>query len=213
MNFREQGGHRIGGAAEARQIAEAARAAGLGDAPDAAAQRLRDALALLGDREVTAAHADVLRWHGTVLNKRGRTSDAEPLYRRSLEVARRLGYHAGVAHALNCLAGLAQRRGNLRHAAHLLSDAALLADAHGELPLLALIHMNLGILADIRGDKESAVGHYRAALSASEAAGDDRQTLWVLVNFGLLLGRQGSFAEAERTVTRGLSLARAQGDA
>ena len=213
MNFREQGGHRIGGAAEARQIAEAARAAGLGDAPDAAAQRLRDALALLGDREVTAAHADVLRWHGTVLNKRGRTSDAEPLYRRSLEVARRLGYHAGVAHALNCLAGLAQRRGNLRHAAQLLSDAALLAEAHGEMPVLALIHINLGILADIRGDKESAVGHYRAALSASEAAGDDRQTLWVLVNFGLLLGRQGSFAEAERTVTRGLSLARAQGDA
>lgn len=212
MSYRERNGHQTRGAPEARQIAEEARAAGFGDAPDTAARHLREALALLGEREVTAAHADVLRWHGTVLSKRGRTSEAEPLYRRSLEVARRLGYHAGVAHALNCLAGLAQRRGNLRHAAHLLSDAAVLADTHGEMPLLALIHMNLGILADIRGDKESAVGHYRSALVAADAAGDDHQTLWILVNFGFVLGRQGSLAEAERTVTRGLSLARAQGD-
>src|SRR5881394_4098824 len=97
-------------AAEARQIAERARAAGLGDAPDAAAQRHRDALSLLGDSVLTTVHADVLRWHGTVLRDRGRTSEAEPLYQRSLEIARRLGYQIGVAHALNCIAGLAQRR-------------------------------------------------------------------------------------------------------
>jgi tetratricopeptide (TPR) repeat protein len=211
MSYKQQSGYRMRGA-EARQIAEAARAAGVGDEPDTAAQGYREALALLGEHEVSTMHADVLRWHGTVLRDRGRTSDAEPLYRRSLELARRLAYHAGVAHALNCLAGLAQRRGNLRHAAHLLGDAALLADARGDMPLLTMIHANLGILADIRGDKGSAVEHYRAALLASEAAGDDHQTLWVLANFGMLLGKQASFAEAERMVTRGLSLARAQGD-
>jgi tetratricopeptide (TPR) repeat protein len=161
---------------------------------------------------VTYVHADVLRWHGTVLRDRGRTSDAEPLYRRSLEVARRLGYQVGVAHALNCLAGLSQRRGNLRHAAHLLADAALLADASGEMRLLTMIHSNLGILADVRGDTQAAIAHYRAALWASESSHDGQETLWVLVNLSALLGRRGSYDEAERTTARGLSLARIGGD-
>src|SRR5689334_17435059 len=171
----EHHSHRLRGPAEARRIAEDARAAGLGDAPDAAAQRHRDALAMLGDSDVTSVHADVLRWHGTVLRDRGRTSDAEPLYRRSLEISRRLGYQIGVAHALNCLAGLSHRRGNLRHAAHLLADAALLADATGEMRLLSMIHSNLGILADVRGDSNASLAHYRAALWSSEASNDDQQ--------------------------------------
>lgn len=204
-------GH-LNGTAEARQIAEHAREAGLGDAPDAAAQRHREALSMLGETTVTPVHADVLRWHGTVLRDRGRTSEAEPLYQRSLEIARRLGYQVGIAHALNCFAGVAQRRGDLRHAAHLLADAALLANANDDGRLLTMIHANLGILADVRGDPPAALAHYRAALWASEAANDDQEVLWVLINFGVLLGKQGSLTEAERSFSRALSIARARGD-
>jgi tetratricopeptide (TPR) repeat protein len=203
---------RLRGPVEARRIAEEARAAGLGDAPDVAAQQCRDVLTVLGESEVTTVHADVLRWHGTVLRDRGRTSEAEPLYRRSLEIARRLGYQVGVAHALNCLAALSQRRGNLRHAGHLLADAALLAEASGELRLLSMIHSNLGILADIRGDAFGAISHYRAALWSSETANDDQGTVWVLVNFAALLGRSRSYADADHALRRGLSLARVRGD-
>jgi tetratricopeptide (TPR) repeat protein len=200
------------GLADARRIAEEARAIGLGDAPDEAARQYRDALSILGDTGVSSVHADVLRWHGTVLRDCGRTSDAEPLYRRSLELARRLGYQIGVAHALNCLAGLSRRRGNLRHAEHLLADAALLAEESGELQLLTMIHANRGIIADIRGDTEAAIAHHHAALSASEGANDDRQTLRILVNLSAMLGGHGSLAEADRTAARGLSLARICGD-
>src|SRR5438105_2859906 len=73
--------------AEARRLAELARAAGLGESPDDALQWHRDALSLLGTDEPTPLFADVLRWQGTVLRDRGRTSEAEPLYRRSLEIA------------------------------------------------------------------------------------------------------------------------------
>jgi tetratricopeptide (TPR) repeat protein len=203
---------RLRGPAEAHRIAEEARAAGLGEAPDVVAQQYREVLSVLGENEVTTVHADVLRWHGTVLRDRGRTSEAEPLYRRSLDVARRLGYQVGVAHALNCLAALSQRRGNLRHAARLLADAAVLAGASRELRLLSMIHSNLGILADIRGDSTGAVSHYHAALWSSETAKDDQGTVWVLVNLAALLGRNRSYGEADHALRRGLSLARVRGD-
>jgi tetratricopeptide (TPR) repeat protein len=212
MGFTRRNGHGPRDPADARRIAEAAHAEGVGDEPDAAAHRYRQALAVLGDSNVSSVHADLLRWHGTVLRDSGRTSEAEPLYRRSLEISRRLGNETGVAQALNCLAGLSQRRGNLRHAAHLLADAAILAESNGEMRLLTMIQSNLGILADIRGDTDAAIGHYRAALWASESANDEQEVAWLLINFGSALGKIGSTIEAERAFARGLSLARSRGD-
>ncbi len=197
--------------ADAMRLVEDARAAELGHAPEDAARGYRDAFALLGEL-FTPMHADVLRWHGTLLRDRGRTTEAERLYRRSIEIARQVGYSMGVAHALNCIAGVDHRRGDLRHAARLLADAALIADAAGDTRLLTMIHSNLGILADVRGDIDSALSHYRAALLVSENAGNEQEVLWVLINFGVFLGRRGKPDEAERTVARALSIARARGD-
>jgi tetratricopeptide (TPR) repeat protein len=212
MNELQRNGSTSRRAADAMRLVEDARAAELGHAPEDAARSYRDALSLLGDT-FTAAHADVLRWHGTLLRDRGRTTEAERLYRRSLEIARQMGYQLGVAHALNCIAGIDQRRGDLRHAARLLADAALIADATGETRLLTMIHSNLGILADVRGDTEAAMSHYRAALLVSETAGNEQEVLWVLINFGVLLGRRGKPDEAERLIARALSIARVRGDA
>src|SRR5215468_2751889 len=108
---------------EAQRVAELGRSETYGDSPDVALQRHRDALVLLGSQELTPLHADTLRWEGTVLRDRGRTSDAQRLYDRSLEIARHLRYERGIAHALNCLAGLAIRRGELMIASELFTDA------------------------------------------------------------------------------------------
>lgn len=196
----------------ALRLAEAAREAGFGDAPDAAIQRHQEALNLLGADDTTPLHADVLRWQGTVLRDRGRTSEAERLYRRSLRIASKLGYQQGVAHALNCLAGLAQRRGHIDTAAKLLGDAHLLADRCGERQLVAMIQANLAVLADIRGNTDAAITHFRIALHAAEAIDDDQQVVRVLVNFGYLLVRRQRFDEAERAFARGLAIAKARGD-
>jgi tetratricopeptide (TPR) repeat protein len=199
------------GETEAFRLAQMARRASYGDAPDIALQRNRDALALI-DEELTPLHADVLRWQGTVLRDCGRTSEAEPLYHRSLEIASELGYDGGVAHALNCLAGLAQRRGDLSRASNMLTDAHVLADRVGDHLLVTMIQSNLGIISDIRGNTVAAIAHFRVALRVAETMDDDQQIVRVLINFGVLLVKQGRYEEAERTLLRGLVIARRRGD-
>ena len=206
---------RAGGAkdfAEARRLAELGRDSGYGSAPDTAIQRHRDARNLLGTYDPTPLYADTLRWEGTVLRDRGRTSEAEPLYERSLQIARRIGYESGVAHALNCLAGLAQRRGDVANAARLLADAHLLADRCGERRLVAMIQTNLAIIADVRGDVETAIDHFHIALDVAIMAEDEQQVERILLNFGSLLVAQRRFDEAERVLTRGIGIAKARGD-
>jgi len=197
---------------EARRLAELARAAGLGDSPDDALDWHREALSLLGADEPTPLMADVLRWQGSVLRDRGRTSDAEPLYKESLRVATQLGYQEGRAHALNCLASLTQRRGDLVATANYLTEALSVADACGEARLVGMIQQNLGITADIRGNPAAALAHYRVSLRTFESTNDLQPMVWVLNNLGVLHTKENQFDEARVTFDRALGLARARGD-
>jgi tetratricopeptide (TPR) repeat protein len=197
---------------EARQLAELARAAGFGDSPDDALEWHREAQAFLESDDETPLLADVLRWQAVVLRDRGRTTEAEPLFARSLEVATRIHYEAGRAHALNQMSSLALRRGDLAAAANTLSDALELARNAGETRLVGMIQQNLGIVADIRGNPAAAIAHYRLALRMLEDANDPQATCWVLNNLGFLLVREDRFAEAHEAFERGLGIARARGD-
>jgi tetratricopeptide (TPR) repeat protein len=206
------GQRRIRATAEARRLAELARAAGLGDSPDEAVRLNRNALDLLGSDEETPLLADVLRWQGTVLRERGRTSDAEPLYRRSLEISERLGYDAGRAHALNYLASLAVRRGDITAAANLLTDSLAIADQCGETRLVGMLQQNLGMVADIRGNPAAALAHYRVSLRTFEATHDLQPLCWVLNNLGYLHLKESRYDDAEAAFERALGIAKARGD-
>ena len=197
---------------EARRLSELARAAGYGDSPDAALQLGREAISMLTDDEETPLLADVLRWQGSVMRERGQTSAAEPFYRRSLDVAEHLGYDAGRAHALNSLASLAQRRGDLASAANLISSALALAVRCGEMRLVGMLQQNLGILADIRGDRAAALAYYRVSLSTFESSSDLQPMCWVLNNLALLLIKEEEFDEAHALLDRALGISRARGD-
>jgi tetratricopeptide (TPR) repeat protein len=203
---------RYAATAEARRLAELARAAGLGDSPDEAMQWNRDAISLLGTDEETPLLADVLRWQATVLRERGRTSEAEPLYRRSLDISTRLGYEPGRAHALNYLGGLALRRGDIIKAANLLSDALGVADQCGETRLVGMVQQNLGIVADIRGNPAAAMAHYRVSLRTFESTKDLQPMCWVLNNLGYLYMKEERLDDAATTYERALGVARARGD-
>jgi len=198
--------------AEARRLTELARAAGLGDAPDDALECNRQAVTLLGSDEETPLLADVLRWQGSVHCDRGRTSEADPLYRRSFEISTRIGYEAGRAHALNCLASLAQRRGDIVTSEDLLTDALTLATQCGEKQLVGMIHQNLGVIADIRGNPAAALAHYRTSLQTFEETNDLQPMCWVLNNLGYLYLKEGQFVEAREALDRALGIARARGD-
>ncbi|MGH7619379.1 MAG: tetratricopeptide repeat protein [Gemmatimonadaceae bacterium] len=200
------------GPAETRQLAELARAAGFGDSPDEALQWHREAQAFLESDDETPLLADVLRWQAVVLRDRGRTSEAEPLFARSLAVATRIRYESGRAHALNQISSLALRRGDLVSATNTLSDALTLAARAGESRLVGMIQQNLGIVADIRGNPAAAIAHYRLALRMLEEANDPQAICWVLNNLGYILVREGGFDEAREAFERGLGIARARGD-
>jgi len=200
------------GTAEARQLAELARAAGFGDSPDDALEWHREVQEFLETNEETPLLADVLRWQAVVLRDRGRTSDAEPLFERSLAVATRIRYESGRAHALNQMSSIALRRGDLTSAANSLSDALVLADRAGESRLVGMIQQNLGIVADIRGNPAAALAHYRVALRMLEEANDAQATCWVLNNLGYFLVREGEFDEAREAFERGIGIAKARGD-
>lgn len=200
------------GTVEAARLAELARAAGLGDLPDAAIEWHREALELLGSDEPTPLFADVLRWQGSVLRDRGQTSAAEPLYEQSLQVAVDLRYDSGHAHALNCLGSLAQRRGDIAAAASYFGDALLLAERCGERRLVGMLQQNLGVIADIRGNPIAALAHYRVALAAFEAANDHQQASWVLSNLGYFHAKAERFEDARGAYGKALAIARDRGD-
>jgi tetratricopeptide (TPR) repeat protein len=212
MNVDAEQGRKQSAIVEARRLAELARAAGLGDDPDAAVEWNRQAIDLLKTTGETPLLADVLRWQGSVFLQRGRTADAEPLYRRSLEVAESLAYDPGRAHGLNCLAVISQRRGDVRRATELFHAAAAVAERCHERRLLGMIQQNLGILADIRGERAAARTHYWSSLRVFESMGDTEAMTWVLNNLGLVDVSEGRHTEAERTYERALGLARERGD-
>ena len=200
------------GSTEARRLAELARAAGLGDSPDDAMQLTLEALALVGAEAESPLVADVLRWQGSLLRQRSKISEAEPLFERSLALSIHLGYEAGEAHALNCLAGLFQRRGDVTTAAGLLTDALAIADRCGETRLVGMIQQNLGIIADIRGNPAAALAHYLVSLRTFEGSSDLQAVSWVLNNLGYLHVKEGRCEDARSCFDRALDIARSRGD-
>jgi tetratricopeptide (TPR) repeat protein len=192
--------------------ADPAEAAGFGDSPDDAVKWNREALSMLAANDETPLLADVLRWQGSVLHDRGRPSEAEPLYHRSLHVAMRLGYDAGAAHALNCFGSLALRRGDLPAGANLMTEALVAANRCGDRRLVGMLQQNLGMVADIRGNSAAALAHYNVSLRAFESAGDLQPMSWVLNNLAVLHLKEERYSDADDVLRRAREIARAGGD-
>jgi len=198
--------------AEARRLADRGRSAEQRGTPRDALGWYDRALASLETAGSDTLCADLLRWKGTVHRECGETAEAAALYRHSRTVATSIGYRAGEAHAVNCLAGIAQRRGDLADAEACYDEAALLAVAAGDVRLAGMIQQNLGILASIRGDCDGALARYRMSLRTFEELKDEQAVSWVLNNLGMLFADQHRHDEADAAFTRGLALARSRGD-
>jgi tetratricopeptide (TPR) repeat protein len=199
-------------AAEARRLAELARASGLGDDPAAAVELNRQLLDVLAPSEQTPLRADVLRWQGSALLQRGQPADAEPLYRRSLQLADALGYDPGRAHGLNCLALVSQRRGDLSNAVALFRAASAVAERCDDRRLLAMIHQNLGMLAEGRDERMTARTHFRSSLRLFESTNDREGMTWALYSLAIVDVADGRLEEADGAYDRALALARERGD-
>jgi tetratricopeptide (TPR) repeat protein len=129
-----------------------------------------------------------------------------------VEVARRIEYDAGTAHALNCLGALAQRRGNITAASNIVTDALVLAERCGDRQLFAILQQNLGMFADVRGNSAAALAHYSVGLRMLEAENDVEHLPRLLNNLGVLYGKEGRHDDARNAFRRALSIARLHHD-
>jgi tetratricopeptide (TPR) repeat protein len=170
------------------------------------------AVTLLEAHRPSAQLADILRWKGTLLRELGNPSAAEPVYTRSLAISRSLPYAGGIANALNCLAIVAQRRGDVKQARRLYAEAALNAVHAGERRLFGMIEQNLGALAMVQGADKDALARFRLSLRGFRDAGDEEGACWVLCNVGRLNMLAGDLDEAERASQEALALAKRLGD-
>ncbi len=171
-----------------------------------------EAIGFLGDERDLALLADALRWKGTLHREQGETEAAYRCYKDSLRYAVRCGSVSCKAHCYNCLAIVAQRRGNLNECERLYMHAADLASKADDLRLLGIIEHNRGVLMNMRGKFAAAEARYASSLKAFEKVGDDEAISSVLNNLGILYTKLGHYQRAMETLGRGLEIARARQD-
>jgi len=172
-----------------------------------------DALSLLADETDLPLLADALRWKGTVHREQGETEVAYRCYKQSLVHAEACGSLNARGAAYNCLAIVAQRRGNLSESEQLYAQASELASKAGDVRLLSMIEQNLGVLLNMRGNHVAAEARYSSSLGSFDGANDDEAVSWVLNNIGMLYTKLGHYQRAIETLERGLAIAKARGDA
>jgi tetratricopeptide (TPR) repeat protein len=189
-------------ARDAERRGDTARSLGLYD----------DAIEALEHEQDPALLADALRWKGTLHREQGETEAAYRCYTQSLIHAEKSGSIGCKAHGFNCLAIIAQRRGNLNESETLYGKAAEFAGKAGDVRLLGMIEQNRGVLLNMRGNFVAAEARYSNSLGAFEQTNDDEAISWVLNNLGMLYTKLGHYQRAIETFVRGLTIAKLRGD-
>jgi tetratricopeptide (TPR) repeat protein len=204
MTQTDPGGARglVDRARDAERRGETARSLGLYD----------DAIEALDREQDIALLADTLRWKGTLHREQGETEAAYRCYTQSLIHAENCGSIGCKAHGFNCLAIIAQRRGNLAESEKLYMQAADFAGKAGDVRLLGMIEQNRGVLFNMRGNFVAAEACYTSSLGAFESAKDDEAVSWVLNNLGMLYTKLGHYQRAIETFERGLTIAKSRQD-
>lgn len=197
---------------KARKLVEMARAAEQLGHTDKSLAYFDDAIDLFEQENDQPYFADVLRWKGTVFREQGETEAAYRCYRKSLAHAERIGSVGAKAHGLNCLAIVAQRRGDLLESETHYTLAAELAARAGDQRLLGMIEQNRGVLMNVKGNFAAAEVRYATSLTAFEEAGDEEALSWVLNNLGMLYTRLGHYQRAMETLERALEIAKKRED-
>jgi tetratricopeptide (TPR) repeat protein len=197
---------------KARRLVDMARSAEQQGHTEKSLAFFDDAIALIEHAMDFPLLADVLRWKGTVYRELGETEAASRCYKQSLAHAERVGAVGAKAHGFNCLAIIAQRRGDLRESETQYARAAEYAAKVGDARLLGMIEQNRGVLMNMRGNFAAAEARYSNSLRAFEVASDDEAVSWVLNNMGMLYTKLGHYQRAVETLERGRDIARKRKD-
>jgi putative nucleotidyltransferase with HDIG domain len=127
-------------------------------------------------------------------------------------VAEQTSDEAARGHAINILAIVQWKQGNLDEAERLYLLARQSADHSGESRLAAMTASNLGIIANVRGEERKARSYYESSLAHARSAGRADQAITALGNLGQLNTQSGHLDVANRHLTEARELATVIGD-
>src|SRR6059036_1872840 len=161
--------------------------------------------------EEQAVLAEALRRLAVVRHRRGESTEARELCRRSHAAARRAGNDVLAGEALNTLGGIdletdavADARQNFLRALELGGESR---------QLRARVEQNLGILANIQGDFDEALTRYGRSLEAYRASDDEHGCAIAYHNLGMTSLDRREFDAAERYFRQSYAIAQRAGDA
>jgi putative nucleotidyltransferase with HDIG domain len=122
------------------------------------------------------------------------------------------GELAGIAHAVNGMAGAYLQRGDLDRATALYVEAQEASAMAGDRRLDAMIAQNLGIVESMRGDYPAALEHYASSLVTYRTAGLREYVGGVLNNMGLVYTQLERLDEAQAAYDEALLACAETGD-
>jgi putative nucleotidyltransferase with HDIG domain len=169
--------------------------------------------ALHDDTAVTPADAaQLLRLVARTYMQDANYSAAIDCASAALAVAALSSDEGARGHAINILAVIEWKQGNLDEARQLYLSARESAHRSGDARLAAMIASNLGVISNVRGDESAARQHYESSLSDARGAGLADQAIAALVNIGLLSTQSGSLDAANRHLLEARELCTVIGD-
>ncbi|HET7186509.1 MAG TPA: HD domain-containing phosphohydrolase [Gemmatimonadaceae bacterium] len=130
----------------------------------------------------------------------------------ALAVADQARNEAARGHAINILAIVEWKQGNMDEAERLYLLARESAHRSGEERLAAMTSSNLGIIANVRGEEREARQYYESSLAHARSAGRADQAIAALCNLGQLDTQSGHLDVANRHLREAHELATVIGD-
>jgi putative nucleotidyltransferase with HDIG domain len=115
-------------------------------------------------------------------------------------------------HAVNILAVLEWKQGNLDGALQLYLTARDSAHRSGDARLATMTATNLGVISNVRGDEDAARQYYESALAGARGAGLADLAIAALVNLGLLNTQSNRLEVANRNLLEACELCTVIGD-
>jgi putative nucleotidyltransferase with HDIG domain len=176
------------------------------------ARRLYETALHNGAATTSAEAAQLLRYVARTYMHDANYDAATDCAEAALAVAEQGHDEAGRGHAMNILAIIEWKQGNLDEAERLYLLARQSADRSGESRLAAMTASNLGIIANVRGEERKARAYYESSLAHARGAGRADQAIAALCNLGQLNTQSGHVDVANRHLAEAQELATVIGD-
>jgi putative nucleotidyltransferase with HDIG domain len=176
------------------------------------ARRLYEKALHDGTATTPAEAAQLVRLVGRTYMQDADYATAIDCVEAALAMAEQAGDEAGRGNAINMLATIEWKQGNLDDAKRLYLLARESAHRCGEAKLAAMTALNLGVIAHVRGEEREAREFYEWSLSDARTAGRADQAIAALSNLGQLNTQTGRFDDADRHLAEAREVTTVIGD-